>query len=281
VTDRFADRVCLVTGATGIAEATALRLASEGAAIFIATRTASHGEALAARVGAAGRPVGSIALDLSLDDSGQAAVDACVSALGRVDAVFNVAGGSGRRFGDGPVHETDAAAWDATLDMNSRSMFLVCGAAVRAMLQQRRGADGTRGAILNMSSVLARHPSAGQFPTHAYAASKGAIEALSRAMAGRYASDGIRVNSIAPALTRTPMAGRAAANPVTVAYASWKQPLARGLIEPEHVAAAAAFLLSSDASMITGQTLTVDGGSSVVDEPPAGNTPEATTEPGT
>jgi NAD(P)-dependent dehydrogenase (short-subunit alcohol dehydrogenase family) len=269
VTERFGDHVCLITGATGIAEATAVRLASEGATIFIATRTASHGDALSERVRAGGGRADSIALDLSLDSSGQAAVDACIARFGRVDAVFNVAGGSGRRFGDGPVHEADGTAWDATVDMNARSMFLVCGAAVRAMLGQARGTDGTRGAILNMSSILARHPSAGQFPTHAYAASKGAIEALSRAMAAKYAADGIRVNSIAPALTRTPMAGRAASNPATVAYAAWKQPLAGGLIEPEQVAAAAAFLLSSDASTITGQTLTVDGGSSVIDEPPA------------
>lgn len=268
MTQRFHDCVCLITGATGIAEATALRLASEGAAIFIATRTAAHGEALAARVRDGGGRAGTVTLDLVLDGSGQAALDACLSAFGRVDAVFNVAGGSGRRFGDGPVHEADGAGWDATLDMNARSMFLVCGAAVRAMLGQERRPDGTRGAILNMSSVLARHPSAGHFPTHAYAASKGAIESLSRAMAARYANDGIRVNSIAPALTRTPMAGRAASDPATVAYAAWKQPLAGGLIEPEDVAAAAAFLLSGDASRITGQTLTVDGGSSVVDEPP-------------
>jgi NAD(P)-dependent dehydrogenase (short-subunit alcohol dehydrogenase family) len=267
VTGRFEDRVCLVTGATGIAEATAMRLADEGARVFIATRTAAHGEALAARVREAGRPAATIAVDLAADGSADAAVDACLGAFGRVDAVFNVAGGSGRRFGDGPVHEVDGAGWDATLDLNARSTFLMCGAAVRAMLAQQPASDGSRGAILNMSSILARHPSAGHFATHAYAASKGSIEAFSRAMAARYATDRIRVNSIAPALTLTPMAGRAASDPATQAYAAWKQPLAGGFIDPGDVAAAAAFLLSGDAAQITGQVLTVDGGWSVVDEP--------------
>jgi NAD(P)-dependent dehydrogenase (short-subunit alcohol dehydrogenase family) len=267
--ERFAGRVCLITGSTGIAEATALRLAAEGATIFVATRTAANGEALATRVREAGRQAASHAADLSLDGSAQAALDACLAAFGRVDAVFNVAGGSGRRFGDGPVHEADGAGWDATLDLNARSLFLVCGAAVRAMLAQPRGPDGLRGAILNMSSILAQHPSAAHFPTHAYAASKGSIEALSRAMAARYAAEGIRVNSIAPSLTMTPMAGRAAADPATQAYATWKQPLAGGFIDPADVAAGAAFLLSSDAARITGQVLTVDGGWSVVDGPPS------------
>lgn len=268
MTERFHDRVCLVTGSTGIAAATAERLAAEGATIFVATQTAAHGEELVERIRRTGARAESIAVDLAQVESAQVAVAACVAAYGRLDAVFNVAGGSGRRFGDGPVHETDAAGWDATLDLNARSIFLVCGAAVRVMLDQPRDADGCRGALLNMSSILAFHPSPARFPTHAYAAAKGAIDALSRAMAARYASDGIRVNSVAPALTRTPMAGRATADPATMAYVAWKQPLAGGLIEPADIAAAAAFLLSGDAARITGQTLKVDGGFSVTEAPP-------------
>jgi len=267
VTGRFLDRVCLITGATGIAGATARRLAAEGATVFVATRTAAHGLELVEDVRRAGRPAETLAVDLVLPGSGQLAVDACVAAFGRIDALFNVAGGSGRTFGDGPVHEVPPDGWDATLDLNARSLFLVCGAAIRVMLVQTRDADGCRGAILNMSSVLTRHPSPAHFPTHAYAASKGAIEALSLAMAARYVADGIRVNAIAPALTRTPMAGRAAADPATVAYAAWKQPLAGGFIEPADIAAAAAFLLSGDAARITGQTLTVDGGFSISEAP--------------
>lgn len=263
--DRLRGRTVLVTGATGIAGATAERVASEGASVFIGTRTQAHGEALVARIREAGGNAECLAADLVVPESAERIVDACRAAFGSVDAVFNVAGGSGRRFGDGPVHEADADAWDATLELNGRSAFLVCGAAVRVMLDQEPGPDGCRGAILNMSSILARHPSAGFFATHAYAASKGAVEAFSRAMAARYARDGIRVNAIAPALTRTPMAGRAAADPATVAYAAWKQPLAGGFMEPEDVAGTAAFLLSADASRVTGQTIAVDAGFALMD----------------
>ena len=265
MTDRFAGRTCLITGATGIAGATARRLAAEGAAVFIATRTEANGSDLVDALRAMGRPAAMIAVDLVEPDAAQVAIDACVAAFGRIDAAFNVAGGSGRRFGDGPAHEAGADGWDATLDLNARSMFLVCGALVRVMLHQERDDAGIRGAILNMSSVLASHPSPAYFPTHAYAASKGAINSMTLAMAAGYAADGIRVNAIAPALTRTPMAGRAAADPETMAFAAWKQPLAGGFIEPEDVAAPAAFLLSCDASRITGQLLTVDAGFSLMD----------------
>lgn len=267
MTERFSGRTILITGSTGIAAASALRIATEGGTIFIATRTAAHADDLVGRVRAGGGRADSIAVDLSSDDGGAAAVDACVRVFGRIDGVFNVAGGSGRHAGDGPVDSATAAGWDATLDLNARSMFLVCGAAVRTMQRQERDDQGCRGAILNMSSILSRHPSPAHFPTHAYAAAKGAINALGLTMAARYAATGIRVNTIAPALTRTPMAQRAAENPATMAYAAWKQPLAGGFIEPEDVAASAAFLLSGEAARITGQLLEVDGGFSVTEAP--------------
>lgn len=267
LTERFIGRTILITGSTGIAAASALRIAAEGGTVFVATRTAGHGEELVARVTSAGGRASAIALDLTEDDAAQAAVDACVATFGRIDGLFNVAGGSGRRAGDGPVDSASAAGWDATLDLNARSLFLMSGAAVRVMQAQARDAQNCRGAILNMSSILSRHPSPTHFPTHAYAAAKGAINALSLTMAARYAGDGIRVNTIAPALTRTPMAQRAAENAATMAYAVWKQPLAAGFLEADDVAAAAAFLLSGDASRITGQTLEVDGGFGVTESP--------------
>jgi NAD(P)-dependent dehydrogenase (short-subunit alcohol dehydrogenase family) len=103
------------------------------------------------------------------------------------------------------------------------------------------------------------------FATHAYAAAKGAIEALATTMAARYAADGIRVNVVAPALVATPMAARAAEDPVTVDFARRKQPLSGGFMAPEDVAAAAVFLLSPEARGITGQVLGVDGGWSVAE----------------
>jgi NAD(P)-dependent dehydrogenase (short-subunit alcohol dehydrogenase family) len=143
----------------------------------------------------------------------------------------------------------------------------MCRAVVNRMLEQEPDGQGIRGAILNMTSILAFHPSPAHFPTHSYAAAKGAIVSLTTTMAAYYAPRMIRVNAVAPSLTRTPMAGRAASDPETVAFAAWKQPLVGGLLEPEDVADAAAFLLSSEARAITGQVLKVDGGFSVSELP--------------
>jgi NAD(P)-dependent dehydrogenase (short-subunit alcohol dehydrogenase family) len=178
----------------------------------------------------------------------------------RLDAVFNVAGISGRLYGDGPLHECTEEGWDTTLGTNVRSMFLVCRAALRQMLRQEVAVNGLRGTILNMSSVLAFAPEAPHFATHAYAASKGAILALSRALAAYYAPHRIRVNAIAPGLVRTPMSARAQGDPEVVELMKTKQPLLGDLLEAEDVARAALFLLGDDARVVTGDTLVVDGG---------------------
>jgi NAD(P)-dependent dehydrogenase (short-subunit alcohol dehydrogenase family) len=254
VTGRFEGKRCLVTGSTGLAAAAALGMAAEGGRVFVVSRDASHARALAEEVGG-----GWHAADLAVETEAEAGVAAAVSALGGLDAVYNVAGISGRRFGDGPVHEASLAGWEAVIAANLTSMFLVCRAAVRVM----RAQEPPGGAILNMSSQLARHPSPEHFATHAYAASKGGIEALTRAMAASYAADGIRVNAIAPALVATPMSRRAQDDPAIVAYLSAKQPLAHGPMQPDDVTPTALHLLSDDARLITGQVVAVDAGWSV------------------
>jgi NAD(P)-dependent dehydrogenase (short-subunit alcohol dehydrogenase family) len=148
--------------------------------------------------------------------------------------------------------------WDKTLEANAKPTFLMCRAAVRHWLDAGRG-----GAILNMASVLAFSPEPRYFPTHAYAASKGAIISMSRAMAAHYAPNGIRVNVIAPALVRTPMSARAQADPEVVDFIRQKQPLSGGLLEAEDVARTALFLLSESSRHVTGQVVSVDGGWSV------------------
>lgn len=255
----LAGKVVLITGSTGIAAAAAELAAAEGARVFLSSRTVEHLEELAERVpGSAYLPA-----DLSRADAAPLVVRRCVEAFGRVDALFNVAGISGRSFGDGPLHECTEEGWDVTLDTNAKSMFLMCKAALGQMLGQPAAANGLRGTILNMASVLGYAPQAQHFATHAYAASKGAILALSRAMAAYYAPHKIRVNVIAPALVRTPMSRRAQADPAILALLRTKQPLAEDLIAAEDVARAALFLLSDDSRMVTGDTLAVDAGWSV------------------
>jgi len=259
---RFDGRTVLVTGTTGIAAAAARALADEGASVFVTSRTQQHVDELVASLG--DRAAGQVA-DLSQEEAVQSVVDACVARFGRLDCVYNVAGISGRRFGDGPLHEMTLDGWHTVMANNATSQFLVCRAAVRQMLTQDPDASGARGAILTMSSVLARHPSPGYFATHGYAASKGAIEAFTRAAAAYYAPQGIRLNAIAPALVATPMSRRAQTDPDIVAFAMRKQPLAAGLLAPEDLVGTALYLLSDDARVITGQVIDVDGGWSVSD----------------
>lgn len=248
------DDVLLITGSSGIAGATALLAGREGCRVFIAGIDEPQCRDLSARIEGSGYYVG----DLQDPSAAEGAVGGCLKHFGRLDAVFNVAGASGRRFGDGPVHECTVEGWDQTLAANAKPTFLMCRAAVRHWLEAGRG-----GAILNMASVLAFSPESGHFATHAYAASKGAIISMSRAMAAQYAPRGIRVNVIAPALVKTPMSARAQANEEIVEFTRQKQPLSGGLLEAADVAQTALFLLRGRSRHVTGQVVAVDGGWSV------------------
>jgi NAD(P)-dependent dehydrogenase (short-subunit alcohol dehydrogenase family) len=174
--------------------------------------------------------------------------------LGGLDVLYHVAGISGRRHGDGPLHACTDGGWQATIDTNLRSVFLTNRAAVRHFMQHGSGV------ILNMASVLAFAPSPRYFDTVAYAATKGGIIAMSRQAAARYAADRIRINVIAPSLIDTPMAARAVADDAIRRFLRTKQPLAQGPGQPEDCADAAVFLCSDEARFITGTVLTVDGG---------------------
>lgn len=241
----------LITGSTGIAEATALGAAKQGDSVFVVSRSDAHCRELCARLPASGYYPG----DLRDEHTVEAALNACLQRFRTVDAVFNVAGISGRSFGDGPVDECSAEGWDVTLDTNVKSMFLVCRGALRYWL----GA-GRAGTVLNMASVLAFSPQSQHFATHAYAASKGAIIAMSRAMAAYYAPRKIRVNVIAPGLVRTPMSARAQSDREVLEFISHKQPLSGGMLEAGDVAETALFLLGEQSRHITGQVVGVDGG---------------------
>jgi NAD(P)-dependent dehydrogenase (short-subunit alcohol dehydrogenase family) len=254
------DSVCLVTGSTGIAAATAEELAADGASVFVVSRTADHARALAERIGG-----GWAVADLSDEAAVEAAVEACIERFGRIDGLFAVAGGSGRRCGDGPIHTVSRDAWDRTLELNVTTQALVCRAVVARMRDQEPNASGTRGSILLMGSVTATDPAPEFFATHAYAAARAATIGLMTTMAAGYLRDRIRVNVVAPGLTDTPMATRAGGDPTIRAYAARTQPLAGEMMDPREVAHAAVFLLSDESRAITGQVLKVDGGWSVSD----------------
>lgn len=252
--------VYLITGSTGIAAATAKLAVQAGISVFFTSRTAANCQQLFDELQAAGGECDFLPAELTDPEAVTAVVQACVVRYGRIDALFNVAGISGRRFGDGPLHECTVAGWDITLDTNVKSQFLMCRAVLNQLLAQGVGENGSRGSMLNMASVLGFSPEAKHFATHAYAASKGAIIGLSKSMAAYYAPHKIRVNVIAPALIRTPMSARAQQNPVILDYMKIKQPLAEDLIDADEVAKAALFLLGDQARYITGDVLTVDGG---------------------
>lgn len=260
---RFAGQTCLVTGSTGMAASIARAIATEGGAVFVVSRTPGHPEALAEAITRDGGTAAWSLADLAREAEVEAAVGACADRFGRIDAVFSGAGISGRRFGDGPLDALTLDGWETVMRTNATSQFLVCRAAIRRMLDQVPDAEGTRGVVLTMSSALATHPSPTHFATHAYAASKGAIEAFTRGVASFYAPRGIRANAIAPALVATPMSRRAQDDPEILSYLATKQPLARGPIDPDGVTRAALFLLSRDSWMVTGQVIAVDGGWSV------------------
>jgi NAD(P)-dependent dehydrogenase (short-subunit alcohol dehydrogenase family) len=260
---RLADQRCLIIGGTsGIGLATTRRFLEEGARVVVCGRSAQNREASIPPLELDDpRDIHAIRADAADPDSVDFLFHRSADLLGgRIDVVFHVAGISGRRFGDGPLHECSVEGWDAVLDANARSTFLTNRAAVRCMLAQKPDEHGLRGTILNMGSVLGWSPAPDFFGTYAYAASKGAIEAMTTAAAARYARDKIRFNLIAPALIETPMSSRACGDPAILAYLASKQPLAGGSGSAEDCAEAALYLCEPASRFLTGVVLNVDGG---------------------
>lgn len=255
LTTRLQNKIALVTGAAGgIGRATATRFAQEGASVALLDINEDSLEKTLERIIAdAGRAI-AISADVTSPEQVEQAINTIVESFGRLDIVFNGAGLSGRRWGDGPVDQCTLEAWNKVLAINLTSMFLVCKYAVPALLQ----AGG--GSIINLSSVLGMVGGDEDFATVAYATSKGGIIAMSRAMASYYAPKGIRVNVIAPSLIATPMSTRAQNDPHILARLPQLQPLTGAFGSPDDIAAAAAYLASDDARFVTGVVLPVDGG---------------------
>ncbi len=205
------------------------------------------------QLGSSARVIGA---DARKPDTAAAAIAACVSAFGTFDGLYHVAGGSGRRFGDGPLHEISEQGWETTLQLNLTSVFLSNRAAVNQFLLQKTG-----GSILNISSVLAWSPEPKHFATHAYAAAKAAVIGFSKSCAAFYAPQSIRFNVLAPGLVATPMSKRAQQDPAITEFIYSKQPLDGGRIgRAGDLDAAAVFFMSDASRFTTGQVLAVDGG---------------------
>jgi NAD(P)-dependent dehydrogenase (short-subunit alcohol dehydrogenase family) len=203
------------------------------------------------------------------------AIERCAQRYGQFHALYHVAGGSGRAWGDGPLHTIPLEGWQRTLELNLTTAFLSNGAAIRWFLRENQP-----GCILNCGSVLANSPSPNLFGTAAYATAKSALLGLTQAAAAAYAPHDIRVNLLAPGLTATPMSLRAQSNPVIQEFITRKQPLDGGRMgRPDDLDAAVIWLLSEGSRYVTGQVIAVDGGWSVSDASPSQALPPGTGSP--
>ena len=266
---RFDHTVALVTGAgQGIGRAIAIKLASEGASVCIADIHEDKAEDAAREVGLQGRPVLSHVIDLSDVSAIPAMIDHVVSQFGRLDILVNSAGVVQTK----PMLEITEWDWDRVVDVNQKGLFFCLQAAAAQMIQQipaevreAGSAEQSYGKIVNLSSISGRRGRALQ--TH-YAATKAAIISLTQSAALALAPYNINVNAIAPSVVPTPMweqvdreRSHLEGRPTGTATESYTEriPLKRaGSVED--MAAAVAFLCSTDADYITGQCLNVDGG---------------------
>ena len=246
MTARFEGKVCLVTGAAaGIGEATALRLAEEGARVYLTDVQGEQLEASAKEAGRIGAGAHARVSDVADPGACREAVADCIERFGRLDALCNIAGILRMNH----ALEVSVEEWNLVLAVNLTGTFFMCQAALPHLLE-------AQGSIVNTSSTAAL---AGTAYAAAYSASKGGVLALTRSLAIEYGKQGLRANSVCPGSIKTAMGSRSVL-PEEMDFELIKRvmPLdkARG---PETVAAAIAYLASEDAAHVNGESIRVDG----------------------
>ena len=243
---RLKGKVALVTGAgSGIGRAAALKFAREGAAVVLAGRRQAELDAAASEIVAAGGRAASIPTDVSDEAAVGRLISGAVDRFGRLDAAFNNAGVTAYS----PIDQLTADDFDRVMATNVRGVWLLIKAEVETLRRQGQG-----GVIVNTSSIAATGGSVG---LSVYAASKGAVDAMIRAVALEVGGDGVRINNVSPGVIRTPMTAvlpEEAMAPIA-AHAALKR-----VGEPEDVADVAVWLCTDEARFVTGQSLLVDGG---------------------
>lgn len=250
---RFSGKVLFATGGgSGIAAAVARRYTAEGGRVAVADLDAGRAEAVAAELeGAVG-----LGCDVADEDSVRAALAAAEERLGGVDAVFNAGGHA--EFG--PIEEWSLERWNRMMLVHAGGTFLVCKHALP--LLRRRGGGGS---IVNVASVAALQAQRSNAP---YGAAKAAVAGFTRQLALEVGPD-IRVNVVAPGRTRSGMTepillARGEGDPAKGAAVFGQGNIQKRTAAPEELAAAVCFLLSDDASFVTGATLVADGGETII-----------------
>jgi 2-hydroxycyclohexanecarboxyl-CoA dehydrogenase len=245
---RFAGQVAIVTGgASGVGKAAATRLAEEGAAVVIGDLNAHGAGAVAEAI--SGRGGQSLAVEVDVTDASavRAMMERANHAFGHIDILVSNAGWDRAA----PFADTNEELWDRIIAINYRGHLAACHA-VLPYMKERRG-----GRIVTVASDAGRVGSSGEV---VYSGAKGAVIAFTKGLAREVARDGINVNCVAPGLVDTPMlAGIAEGHEKLIAAIVRSIPLGRTGV-PEEIAAAICFFASPDAAYITGQTLSVNGG---------------------